>query len=90
MQRTYEFVKATVKAYDEKTESLSNMTVKVPFSSVDKAKDIKRKAEKALKTTVLAVLKTVRVSELMVMSDDKFYELSELKNTVESEYSPKK
>lgn len=90
MQRTYEFVKATVKAYDEKTESLSNMTVKIPYSSVDKMKDIKRKAEKALNTTVLAVLKTVRLSELMVMPDDKFYELSTLKEATEQEYAPEK
>ena len=87
MQRTYERVKVTVRTEDENDNPITK-DVMIEFSSVDKVKDIQRKTAKALGSGYFKIKSLKRVSELRVMSDDFFYENSELKEVTESEYKP--
>lgn len=87
MQRTYIFTEGKAVVYNTEKKAVEEKPFRFVYSSLyDNDDKIMRQAEKALKTRIIAVSEYKHIAELRTMPDDKFYDLSECKET--SEYVP--
>lgn len=82
MQRTFVFTTLDAVIYDKSTKAVKTVPVRFTYSELNNTDDkLARRAAKILGVPVMVVDNVKKVSELRVMDDDKFYELSKLEKT---------
>ncbi len=87
MQRTFIFTVGKAVTYNTEKKAIEEKPFRFVYSSLyDTDEKILKQAEKALQTRIIAVTDVKNIAELRTMPDDKFYELSECKET--TEYTP--
>lgn len=84
MQRTFVFTTLDAVVYDKETKAVKTESVRFTYSENNDTEDkLIRKATKVTGKPIIAVENIKTVYELRKMSDDKFYELSELDSVKE-------
>lgn len=79
MQRTFIFTQGKAVIYDKQSGGIVKKEFRITYSELnDTEEKIARRAAKVLGAPVIAVEDLHKVSELRIMSDEQFYELSEL------------